>query len=216
VTGRARRAALPALTARESAVLGTVSVATLAVFMGLAAIARFLPLGDWETSLVVSLALGHDPVGEAVRVLNRAGNLDAWTVLTLVATAAVGLLRGARAALLVALSGIVDALNFLFKFLVERARPELALTHGLVGLDGHGFPSGHTARAAALAGALVFVLLPARWRLPAALAAAALSGLVMGYARIASGAHFPLDTLGGLALGLAWMGLTTLLVLRRA
>lgn len=215
MTVRRRQAPAP-FSARETAVLVAVAVLATVVFLAFAAVARFLPTGGWETQVVVLLALGSDPAADAVRLFNRLGNLDAWLVLVAGTAAAVGLARGGRAALLVLASFAVDIANFAFKALVERARPDLGLAQGLFGLDDHGFPSGHTARAAALAGAVLLVLVPARWRLTAALAGAALTGLAMGYARVALGVHFPLDTLGGLALGIGWVALMALLVLRRA
>jgi undecaprenyl-diphosphatase len=53
---------------------------------------------------------------------------------------------------------------------------------------------------------------PARWRLPLATVSAVIGGLVMGYARVAYGVHFPTDVLGGLLLGVAWFAATALLV----
>jgi undecaprenyl-diphosphatase len=183
-------------------------------FIGMAVVARLWPIADWETALVTALALREGPGADAVRLLNRFGNLDAWALVVIGSSAAVAVARGMRAALLVALSFAVDAVNFLFKLLVERARPELDPAQ-LLAIDDYGFPSGHTARATAFAGALVFVLAPARWRLVGGLVTAAVAGFGMAYARVAVGVHFPLDTIGGLALGLAWFAWSTLIVLPR-
>jgi len=81
----------------------------------------------------------------------------------------------------------------------ERARPTEALT----GVDprdtagGFGFASGHTSVAFAFA-AVVSWWLPRRWR-PLAWTLAAAVGL----ARVYVGVHYPLDVLGGAALGTA-------------
>ena len=96
----------------------------------------------------------------------------------------------------------------LAKMLVERGRPDTVNAHLLFGSDSFGFPSGHTARSAALAGALIWVFVPARWRLPLATVGAIVAGMVMGYARVAYGVHFPLDVLGGMLLGVAWFAAT--------
>lgn len=68
------------------------------------------------------------------------------------------------------------------------------------------FPSGHVARTAFLAGLLVVLLLGARlsWRarllaLPF-VAAAGIFALVMGYTRVLTGQHTPVDVLGGYLL----------------
>jgi undecaprenyl-diphosphatase len=102
----------------------------------------------------------------------------------------------------VALSGIV--VNVI-KVLVGRARPKLIDRTGLTGveltgfepftLDGalHSFPSGHTNTAFALA--LAVSLLVPRWRG----GLLAMAGVV-GFSRIAVGAHFLTDVIAGAAL----------------
>jgi undecaprenyl-diphosphatase len=84
------------------------------------------------------------------------------------------------------------------KVLVARARPGALLpgVHLREHATGLGYVSGHAAVAFALAAA-VAPSLPKRWR-PAAFALAA----VVAVARVYSGAHLPLDTLGGAGLGL--------------
>lgn len=81
------------------------------------------------------------------------------------------------------------------KTLVGRTRPEGAAM---------GFPSGHVTAAAAFAVMMIYLAMRARLGRPGRqvvlLAAVALIGLV-SFARIALGAHWPSDVLGGLALG---------------
>jgi membrane-associated phospholipid phosphatase len=83
------------------------------------------------------------------------------------------------------------------KVLVERPRPS--------GFS-FGFPSGHTTAAATLA--FIVVYLVGREPLPRllryAIQAVALAGMVLvGWARIELGAHWPTDVLGGFLLGAA-------------
>jgi undecaprenyl-diphosphatase len=61
--------------------------------------------------------------------------------------------------------------------------------------DGRGFPSGHTAVAATM----VTVLWPAAG--PAERMGLLAAALVVAFARIQVGAHLPVDTIGGAALG---------------
>ena len=86
------------------------------------------------------------------------------------------------------------------KNVVGRARPPTLLTHVVVrgsAAHGYGYPSGHAAVAAALAGTVAAYLpRPARrfaWVL----------AVLVGVARVYVGAHLPLDVVGGLALGWA-------------
>ncbi len=48
--------------------------------------------------------------------------------------------------------------------------------------------------------------------MPAAIGSAVLGGLVMAYARVALGVHFPSDTFGGLLLGICSFALTAVIV----
>ena len=90
------------------------------------------------------------------------------------------------------------------KSLVERGRPpsffddvKLRGSFGVGSEDGLGFPSGHVAVAFSLA-IVVFPYVSLRGRV-----VAALLGAVVGFTRLYFGAHFPLDILGGAALGVA-------------
>src|SRR4051794_41200733 len=120
-----------------------------------------------------------------------------------------------RAGLFIGATFFVDFVATLAKSWVERGRPDTVAAHLLFGTDSFGFPSGHTARAAALAGALVWVFVPARWRLPAATIGAIIGGLAMAYARISLGGYFPTDTPGGILLGVGMVAGTTTPVLNK-
>jgi membrane-associated phospholipid phosphatase len=150
--------------------------------------------------------------GDLVTTLDTLGNPQNWIVLVIVLAIVVGLLRGLRAGLFVGATYIVDFIATLSKVYAERVRPDTAAAHLLYGTDSFGFPSGHTARAAALLGALIWVFAPTRWRLPGAVIGAVIGGFAMGYARVALGVHFPTDVLGGFLLGLAWLTFTAALL----
>ena len=191
------------------------------VLIGAAALALFVPLAiwahdtaaaAWEMDLVNLVHLQPNLAGDVLNGLDTLGNPVNWIVLLAVIAVTVGFLRGTRAGVFVGATYIVDFVASLTKDYVQRGRPDTDATHLLFGADSYGFPSGHTARAAALAGALVWVFVPARWRLPAAIVSAVVGGLVMAYARVALGVHFPTDTLGGLLLGICWFALTAALV----
>jgi glycosyltransferase 2 family protein len=93
-------------------------------------------------------------------------------------------------------AGLVAAMTTGFlKDWVDRPRP--SGVHLRDHADGFGFPSGHSATAFAVAAALA-PHLPRRWRpVPFVLA------LVVGWARMHVGVHYPLDVVGGALWGLA-------------
>jgi len=88
----------------------------------------------------------------------------------------------------------------LLKHLVARPRPARVMSHVVVrgaAVHGYGYPSGHSAVAAALASvAAASLSRPGRrfvWTL----------AVVVAFGRVYIGAHLPLDVVGGLALGWA-------------
>ncbi|UXH79829.1 phosphatase PAP2 family protein [Roseateles amylovorans] len=96
-------------------------------------------------------------------------------------------------------------LNTTLKHVFERARPE----HPTPWLTetGFSFPSGHSSGAVVTFGMLAYLatrLLPARWHLPA-LVAAAMVAFSVGASRIFLRVHFPSDVLAGFSSGLAWL-----------
>jgi len=199
-------------TAAERRSLVALAIAALIPFVLLALWAYSSPAPAWEQDIVNRLLLGRNLAGDVVTTVNTIGNLETWTVVVAVLAVLVGLLRGIRAGVLVGLTLAVDLVASLTKMLVERGRPDTVVAHLLYGQDSLGFPSGHTARAAALVGALAWVFVPARWRLPAAAAGAVIGGLTMGYARVSLGVHFPTDAIGAVLLGVAWFAATTALI----
>jgi undecaprenyl-diphosphatase len=124
--------------------------------------------------------------------------------------------RRRRAAIIVAVMWpLGQGLVALIKVIYHRARPELA--PGEVPFGGYSFPSGHTFTAVVTYGllaALIAEQLPerARW-IPWAGAALVIVGV--GYSRVYLGAHYPVDVLGSLLLGGAWLR-AMLLALSRA
>jgi undecaprenyl-diphosphatase len=194
-------------TAAERRALAWFALAALVPFALLATWAHFAPTPAWEIDLVTALAMGNGLGADVLTTINTLGNLQNWAIFTLVVAVVVAIARGARSGLLVGAAFIVDIVASLVKLGVERGRPDTDAAHLLFGADSFGFPSGHTARVAALVGVVIWAFAPARWRLPLSLALAVILGLVMAYARISLGVHFPIDTLGGLLLGLGWFAL---------
>jgi membrane-associated phospholipid phosphatase len=162
-------------------------VATFVPFLLLAIWARSVSVSGFEQGIVDNLALSDNLPGDLVRVLNTLGNPVNWVIFVLVVALVVGVMRGGYAGLFVGATYLVDFVADLTKAWVERGRPDTIAAHSLFGVDSFGFPSGHTARAAAFVGALLWVFVPARWRLPVAVA-------------------------GGLLLGVAWMAITAALL----
>jgi undecaprenyl-diphosphatase len=159
-----------------------------------------------------SIALRQGLFGDVFRLINTLGNLPIWSVVVAVATVAVWVVRAGRAAVLVGVSLASDLAAFAVKVVVERHRPDTIAAQQFFGPDSFSFPSGHVVRAVALFAALAWVLAPPAWRLRLALIGGLVAGLVMGYARVSLGVHWPTDAMGGALLGLSWFAVTAWLV----
>jgi membrane-associated phospholipid phosphatase len=80
------------------------------------------------------------------------------------------------------------------------------------------FPSGHTAAAVVLYGALVIIALRVSsraWLRRLAVIVGVAMPLCVAFARLYRGMHFPTDVLGGAVLGFAWLVITWAILLRR-
>ena len=201
-------------TERRSLLL--LALLTLLPFLALALWARLHSFSPWEPDVLYATALREGVFGDAFRLINGLGNLPVWSVLVAIVAAAIALVRGARAAVLVGVSLASDLAAFAVKLAIERQRPDTAASEHLFGPDSFAFPSGHVVRAVALIATLVWVLAPAGLRFRLALASGLITAVVMGYARVALGVHWPTDALGGALLGLAWFGITAWAVAHRA
>jgi undecaprenyl-diphosphatase len=111
-----------------------------------------------------------------------------------------------RPAAFVAVTAIGSSLlNLSIKTAVDRTRPDPS--EALVAEPGNSFPSGHTQAAVVGYGVLLLMLLPVikpphrPWVITAAVAMVAL----IGFSRIALGAHYPSDVIGAALIGSAWL-----------
>ncbi|WP_051504079.1 phosphatase PAP2 family protein [Sphingomonas jaspsi] len=85
------------------------------------------------------------------------------------------------------------------KLLFDRPRPNFDLP--AVATSSSSFPSGHSANSLAIYLMIALTLAPARYRVPAVLAASAM-GIAAGLTRPFLGVHWPTDVIGGWALAL--------------
>jgi membrane-associated phospholipid phosphatase len=197
---------------RHNVGLWIISSAALLILAAMSAVLTNTRVSDWEADLTRTIQ-GIDYPGWAFQLtadrLTNADTIEGATVISLIAAALwlAGLkVEGA----LVIFSVALHALGNTPKLLVERTPPLPA--DGVTWPEGMSFPSGHAEFAITFYGFLAYLLVV---RLNGTLSRGLLvSGwlvavVVVGFARIDSGDHWPLDVLGGYVAGI---GLLSLLV----
>lgn len=157
--------------------------------------------GDAAARLWV-LGYGSPGVVQAARLVNHLGRWQVLLPLTLLLFVVFPRARR-RWWIWGALMITAPIAEGLLKILIGRARPEEASM---------GFPSGHATAAAAFFGAVIYLAapLPRRARIIVRVVSMLLVVLV-ALARVILRAHWPVDTIAGIALGLALASLATLL-----
>lgn len=171
-------------------------------------------VGRWDDAFTAAMAPHRSPALLAVfALLSHAG--DALLVTAIGAVVAVALWRAQHRLLAlawaVALAGN-GVFTRVFKALWARDRP--VHEHALAVVSGHSFPSGHASASAVMylwLACLGCWLLPARWRLPAAVLACALAWTV-AFSRVVLNVHYASDVLTGMLLGTAWAAASGLAV----
>jgi len=157
-----------------------------------------------------SLMAGQHTLVTIVKDVTLLGSTIA--VLAVVAAGAILLLirRQWRLATYLVVTGAgALVLDPVLKSLVGRLRPVLA--HPVAHAPGNSFPSGHALGSLVCYGAIFVVFIPAargRWRTVFTVVIAVLVALI-GISRILLGVHYLSDVLGGWAIGVAWLGVTT-------
>ena len=156
-----------------------------------------------QLDLDILYLAGREALVPAARILTELGSW--WVVLPAAALAGAWLAwrgkvrNGAILFLTVALGRFVIELQ---KYQFDRERPD-PQGH-LVAVHNMAFPSGHSSNAMMAWLAIALLAVPARYRIPAVVAALILAALT-GFSRLVLSVHWPSDVVGGWAFGAAWV-----------
>ncbi len=197
------------------------------VLWGLLCAVGFLltrPLHDtafeqWDGSVNRWLARHRSPMGNTVtHWLTFAAETE--TVIAIGVVFFIGLriaLGRWRESLFLAVALVGEVCIFVATtLLIDRSRPPVP--HLDSAPPTSSFPSGHTAAAVTLYGALAIVAVRASsraWLRTIAVVLALVMPACVAFARLYRGMHFPTDVMGGALLALAWLTIAWAVVLRR-
>lgn len=173
--------------------------------------------GVWEQQ-ILRWVQAADPPGlrSLALLLTVLGEGPPWLLIVALLALALWQLRGPRWALLLVCVAALKVIGPLLKPLVMRARPEEPVAVWMP-LSTYGFPSSHALGVMLVFGYAAIALegaplgRPLRRWLQAGCAGVT---LLMGWARIYLGAHWPSDVLGGYSIGLTLLSATSVLLAR--
>ncbi len=200
---RAVAAVLPRALGRREGVILLANLTALSLF---SKVIEDVVTGESSRFDRVLLHLLHVPSDSILTVLAQVGSaLGSLPAVLLLVAGGTWLLakRGARreALGLLAAAGTAEAVTLILLYTVQRTHP--SLWDVLVHLNHYSFPSGHALVATATYGMAAYLtgrLWPA-WERPSQVGASLLV-LAIGISRVALGANWPTDVLGGFAGGL--------------
>jgi len=189
----------------KSAMVTGALMLLLAIGLGFAAAGDSVLPGDVEVATFIQRAEGS-PAGFLADVGNALGSTISTILIFLVGLGCTVAMRDRSATLLVVTVSLLRLAGTQLKPLFDSARPTDDLVRILGTHDGTGYPSGHSLSAMTLAlclAALAWRWIPSRRLAMATIVVLGGLGLLIGWARIWSGAHWPSDVLGGFTFGAA-------------
>jgi undecaprenyl-diphosphatase len=170
------------------------------------------PLREVDTKVFLQINKQHyAPLDQFMILITQFGRELVWPIVIVILFTSGGA-TGKKAALIMALAMIIlITIGVLMKEIVARPRPFIPESEFILAADSqYGYPSGHSLIVAA--GATVSVAVLYRnpsWKMKAVSIALAVEASIVCFSRIYVGAHYPLDVLGGILLG---VGISLLLL----
>jgi undecaprenyl-diphosphatase len=196
------------LQAAAGAWLGALAVLIL-VFIWLGAMAA--GAGVIHDDVRITRSIQEAPIPAAAQIARFGSGIGSFSVLaplTLFVLVVLIWRRWRADALFLAVAGVLHGTNSLLKRLIDSPRP----TPDLVAITGHasgnGFPSGHATGSTLIFGALAIIVarhLQQPWLRRAIVAMCIALIIIVGFARVKEGVHWPSDVLGGYLWGLAML-----------
>jgi undecaprenyl-diphosphatase len=170
------------------------------------------PLREVDTKVFLQINKQHyAPLDQFMILITQFGRELVWPIVIVILFTSGGATEK-KAALIMALAMIIlIPIGVLMKEIVARPRPFIPESEFILAADSkYAYPSGHSLIVAA--GATVSVAVLYRnpsWKMKTVSIALAVEASIVCFSRIYVGAHYPLDVLGGILLG---VGISLLLL----
>ena len=158
---------------------------------------------DWVQSV------SPDAFHQIARFMTVIGRSPISTVIPAVVIVAMWISGQRHLSVFLSAAVVARVLSVVVKELVERPRPSASVVDVTYQLGGHSFPSGHALGATLFYGFLIYwaeVSISNRPVRRIVQGSLAMVIVLMGYARVELGAHWPTDVLGGFAIGVLVLG----------
>lgn len=162
---------------------------------------------SWEVEVTRQIQEASPaPLQSVAELMTLVGGYPLSVAIPAVAVLALWLSGQRRLSGFVVLAALARTMSPLLKALIDRPRPSESLVNVAHQLSDPSFPSGHVLGATLFFGFLIYcaeyVFPKRRVLLRVVQSAFALMILLMAYARVQLGEHWPTDAVGGLAIGL--------------
>lgn len=195
-----------------------VLLAALVIGFGLGIVVRGPNVLDIDAEITAAIQRSG---GGAIELLADAGNLIGSTagaaVVIVVAIAIAAAKRATPELVFLSTMLVLRLLGTQLKPIFASPRPTDEFATIIATFDGTGYPSGHALTASTMALGLSVIAwrrIPSRRWSMAAMVALMVLGLVIGWARVWSGAHWASDVIGGYVFGVAIVAAAILVVHR--
>lgn len=191
-------------------------VLALAFGIALGLVARGPNVLDLDVDTTSAIQRRQEPVFEALADLGNVLGSTLWAGIAIVLGMAAAIaLRAREEVVFLAVLLVLRLAGTQLKPLFASPRPTDDLVTIVGDWHGSGYPSGHALTAATMGLGLAVIAwrrIPSRWLATVTIALLALLALIVGWARVWSGAHWTTDVLGGYAFGAAITAAATLVL----
>ena len=164
----------------------------------------------WEVEAIGWVqSASPDALHQIARFMTVIGRSPISTIIPVVVIVVMWLSGQRHLSVFLSAAVVARVLSVVVKELVERPRPSASVVDVTYQLGGHSFPSGHALGATLFYGFLIYWAEVSISNRPVRRIVQGSLGMVivlMGYARVELGAHWPTDVLGGFAIGVLVLG----------